>query len=54
MERLVDSGHNIIFATSYGYLDDAIKLGEKYPEGRVPACRRPEDLEERRHLLGGL
>src|ERR1700731_2119558 len=30
MERLINSGHNIIFATSYGYLDEAIKLGEKY------------------------
>jgi basic membrane lipoprotein Med (substrate-binding protein (PBP1-ABC) superfamily) len=32
MERLINSGHNIIFATSYGYLDHAIKLGKKYPE----------------------
>ena len=32
MERLVNSGHNIIFATSYGYLDYAISLGEKYPD----------------------
>lgn len=32
MERLVRSGHSIIFATSYGYLDYAIKLGKKYPE----------------------
>ena len=31
MERLIASGHKIIFATSYGYLDEAIKLGEKYP-----------------------
>jgi basic membrane lipoprotein Med (substrate-binding protein (PBP1-ABC) superfamily) len=32
MERLVKSGHTIIFATSYGYLDYAISLGKKYPE----------------------
>jgi basic membrane protein A and related proteins len=32
MERLINSGHNIIFATSYGYLDEAIKLGKKYPK----------------------
>lgn len=32
MERLVNSGHEIIFATSYGYLDYAITLGEKYPD----------------------
>jgi basic membrane protein A len=32
MERLISSGNKIIFATSYGYLDEAIKLGEKYPE----------------------
>jgi basic membrane protein A len=32
MERLINSGHTIIFATSYGYLDHAIKVGEKYPE----------------------
>ncbi|WP_157289903.1 BMP family ABC transporter substrate-binding protein [Devosia marina] len=32
MERLINSGHSIIFATSYGYLDYAISLGEKYPD----------------------
>jgi basic membrane lipoprotein Med (substrate-binding protein (PBP1-ABC) superfamily) len=32
MERLIASGSSIIFATSYGYLDEAIKLGEKYPK----------------------
>ena len=32
MERLVNAGHKIIFATSYGYLDYAIKVGEKYPD----------------------
>lgn len=32
MERLINSGHNIIFATSYGYLDYAISLGEKHPD----------------------
>jgi basic membrane protein A len=32
MERLINSGHKIIFATSYGYLDYAISLGEKYPD----------------------
>src|ERR1700723_3051295 len=32
MERLINSGNKIIFATSYGYLDEAIKLGEKYPK----------------------
>ena len=32
MERLIASGHNIIFATSYGYLDYAIKVGEKHPD----------------------
>lgn len=32
MERLIKTGHNIIFATSYGYLDHAIKLGKKYAD----------------------
>lgn len=32
MERLINSGHEIIFATSYGYLDHAIAVGERYPE----------------------
>ncbi len=32
MERLIASGHKIIFATSYGYLDYAIKVGEKHPD----------------------
>ena len=30
MERLINSGHKIIFATSYGYLDYAIKVGAKH------------------------
>src|SRR5258708_26575508 len=29
MERLINSGNKIIFATSYRYLDEAIKLCEK-------------------------
>jgi basic membrane protein A and related proteins len=32
MERMIKSGANIIFATSYGYLDYAIALGKKYPK----------------------
>jgi len=32
MERLIASGHKIIFATSYGYLDYCIKVGEKHPD----------------------
>ncbi|MEO8040118.1 MAG: BMP family ABC transporter substrate-binding protein, partial [Betaproteobacteria bacterium] len=32
MERMIKSGANIIFATSYGYLDYAIALGRKYPK----------------------
>jgi basic membrane protein A len=32
MERLIAGGHKIIFATSYGYLDYAIKVGEKHPD----------------------
>ena len=35
MERLVASGHKIIFATSYGYLDYAIKVGEKHPDVKI-------------------
>ncbi|GAB4216965.1 MAG: BMP family ABC transporter substrate-binding protein [Synechococcales cyanobacterium] len=32
MERLIRDDHGIIFATSYGYLDHAITVGQKYPE----------------------
>lgn len=32
MERMIKSGANLIFATSYGYLDYAIGLGRKYPK----------------------
>lgn len=32
MERLISSGHSIIFATSYGYLDHAIRVGQRYPK----------------------
>jgi basic membrane lipoprotein Med (substrate-binding protein (PBP1-ABC) superfamily) len=32
IERLIASGHKIIFATSYGYLDYAIKVGEKHSD----------------------
>lgn len=32
MERMIRNGAGIIFATSYGYLDYAIALGQKYPK----------------------
>jgi basic membrane protein A and related proteins len=32
MERLIQEGHKIIFATSYGYLDYAIDVGKKHPD----------------------
>jgi basic membrane protein A len=32
MERLIRDDYGIIFATSYGYLDHAITVGERYPE----------------------
>ena len=32
MERMIRADTGIIFATSYGYLDYAIELGQKYPE----------------------
>jgi basic membrane protein A len=32
MERLINAGDKIIFATSYGYLDEAIKVGLKHPD----------------------
>jgi len=32
MERMINAGHKIIFATSYGYLDYAIKVGAKHPD----------------------
>jgi basic membrane lipoprotein Med (substrate-binding protein (PBP1-ABC) superfamily) len=32
MERLISTGHTIIFATSYGYLDRAIRVGQRYPK----------------------
>ncbi|HEX4025341.1 MAG TPA: BMP family ABC transporter substrate-binding protein [Steroidobacteraceae bacterium] len=31
MERMIHSGATVIFATSYGYLDFALKLAQKYP-----------------------
>jgi basic membrane lipoprotein Med (substrate-binding protein (PBP1-ABC) superfamily) len=31
MEKMIRAGCEIIFATSYGYLDYAIQLGDKYP-----------------------
>src|SRR3712207_4287749 len=35
MERLINTGHSIIFATSYGYLDHAIRIGERYPKVKI-------------------
>ena len=32
MEKMIRGGCEIIFATSYGYLDYAIELGKKYPK----------------------
>ncbi|MBE9080445.1 BMP family ABC transporter substrate-binding protein [Romeria aff. gracilis LEGE 07310] len=35
MERLIQEDHKIIFATSYGYLDYAIEVGNQYPDVRI-------------------
>lgn len=35
MERMVSEGAKIVFATSYGHLDAAVKLAEKYPDVAV-------------------
>ena len=32
MERMIKSGVTIVFPTSYGYLDHALRVAEKYPE----------------------
>ena len=32
MERMVRSGVEVVFPTSYGYLDHALKVAKKYPE----------------------
>lgn len=32
MERMIRSGVEIVFPTSYGYLDHALKVAEKYPD----------------------
>jgi simple sugar transport system substrate-binding protein len=32
LERLVRSGHKLIFATSFGYMDSVIKVAKKYPD----------------------
>lgn len=34
LERLVRSGHKLIFATSFGYMDSVIKVAKKYPDVR--------------------
>jgi len=52
MERLIASGHKIIFATSYGYLDYAIKVGEKHPDVTILHAGGLKTFSERRHLLG--
>ena len=32
LERLVRTGHKLIFATSFGYMDSVIKVAKKYPD----------------------
>ena len=32
LERLARSGHKLIFATSFGYMDSVIKVAKKYPD----------------------
>ena len=47
MERLINAGHKIIFATSYGYLDEAIKLGDRVAvmrAGRLVQFAPPGEL----------
>ena len=47
MEKLIAEDHKLIFATSYGYLDPALKIAERHPDVRFMHCgghKRSENL----------
>ena len=51
---LAQSGHNLIFTTSFGYMNPTIKVATAVSERQLRARDRLQDGEERRHLQRAL
>ena len=54
IRELAATGHNLIFTTSFGYMNPTIKVARHVPQGRLRARDRLQDVEERRHLQRAL
>ena len=48
IEQLARTGHDLIFTTSFGFMEPTVKVAKKYPEHQVRACHR---LQARREPL---
>ena len=54
IRELAQSGHKLIFTTSFGYMNPTIKVAQAVPEGPLRARDRLQDAQERRHLQRAL
>ena len=54
IRELAQSGHKLIFTTSFGYMNPTIKVAATFPNDRLRARDRLQDGEERRHLQRAL
>ena len=54
IRELAATGHNLIFTTSFGYMNPTIKVARHVPERQLRARDRLQDVEERRHLQRAL
>ena len=50
LKDLAQQGHDIIFATSYGYMDQCVEVAKAFPEGDVRALHRLQARRQPRHL----
>ena len=51
IEQLARTGHQLIYTTSFGFMDATVKVAKKYPEAQVRARHRLQARRQPRHLF---
>ena len=50
LKDLAQQGHKLIFATSYGYMDQTIEVAKQFPDVKFEHCTGYKSADNRRHL----
>ena len=50
LKDLAQQGHKLIFATSYGYMDQSVEVAKQFPDVKFEHCTGYKSADNRRHL----